>query len=94
MAEPKIRKWCHFFFSEDGCQRGAYCTFAHSAEDFGKNWWEEREQMRQWTRIVQCKFFTAGAPRRRLAVTRVEHTHVVLANSLDVVSVCQQESST
>ena len=51
-----IRKWCHHFFSSTGCERGAYCTFAHGSDDFGKTWFNRDDNFKNFYKSVLCKF--------------------------------------
>ena len=54
----KFTKYCTHFYSADGCQRGAFFTFAYSAEDIGTEWFDRRSgAMRP---MVLCKFFRQG----------------------------------
>ena len=55
----KITMYCtYLYYSADGCQRGAFCTFAHPAEDIDTEWIDRRRgAMRP---MVVCKFFQQG----------------------------------
>jgi hypothetical protein len=57
-----IRKYCiYFHFSADGCQRGQFCTFAHSEEDVGMEWVDRRKKCaEEECPMVLCKFFMQG----------------------------------
>lgn len=65
MGEPKIMtKLCHHYFGK-GCQRGRFCTYAHSDHEIGEvcylsNWpqWEQTHKMimcRNWLNKQPCK---------------------------------------
>ena len=44
------------FFSKNGCERAHYCTFAHDAKDFGKNY-INRDKWTSDHKLVMCKFY-------------------------------------
>jgi hypothetical protein len=59
-AQPKggkITKWCTHW-GNGTCQRGAFCTFAHSEKDFGTEWFDRSRGACRT--MVLCKFWTQG----------------------------------
>ena len=51
-----ITKWCEFY-ERGNCQRGKFCTFAHSESDFGAKWVDRTAGD---TKLVLCKFWKDG----------------------------------
>ena len=68
-SEPqKIRKWCHFYF-KSGCERGHFCTYAHTWESMGKII-PDRKPMEATSRMVLCKLFKTGGGALLIALSR------------------------
>ena len=49
-------------FFGSGCQRGKYCTYAHSEEEFGKKYIGDHREQAKTRKMVLCHFFEAGRP--------------------------------
>ena len=62
MAQGKpITKWCRHYFSKTGCERGYFCTFAHSEEALGKSYFD-RGSYEASHKMVLCRIYAAGQP--------------------------------
>ena len=58
----KITKYCSFFYNADGggCQRGDFCTFAHSEADMRTEWFDRNQGSVSLRTMVLCKFWPQG----------------------------------
>ena len=55
-----ILKYCKYFYSKNGCERGDFCTFAHSDDEIGMTWRPRGHEEDEVRRMVLCKFHRQG----------------------------------
>ena len=54
-----ITQMCHHF-ARGQCERGVYCTFAHSEAEIGQEWRDRGHVEDQSRRMVLCRFWGQG----------------------------------
>jgi len=79
-----VTKWCHHFFSKNGCERGFYCTFAHTYEDFKKEY-IDRDVFSRSCKMVLCKYWSKNWRCKEGAECRFAHGNAEMGRSLGVV---------
>ena len=52
-----VTQWCTHYFGPRGCERGHYCTFAHSKDQLGKPY-IERARYAKTNKMVLCRHWS------------------------------------